>query len=79
MPHLDTTNTGYRHTFKSFNALKIHLSRWQSQKDLWKVKETAFHCKPCDFMNLAEELIFFKLIYIHIIATGFCPSRDGNL
>ena len=45
-------------TFKSFNALKVHLSTWHTQKDLGNVGETAFHCQLCDFVEPCTEAFY---------------------
>ena len=46
-------------TFKSFNALKVHLSTWHTQKDLGNLGETALHCQLCDFVEPCTEADFF--------------------
>ncbi|RCU38832.1 hypothetical protein DVA76_16805 [Acinetobacter baumannii] len=53
-------------TFKSFNALKVHLSTWHTQKDLGNVGETAFHCQLCDFVEPCTGADFFTHLRRHL-------------
>lgn len=53
-------------TFKTFNALKVHLSTWHTQKNQTKVNESAFHCQLCDFAEPCNEADFFTHLRRHL-------------
>lgn len=67
-------------TFKSFNALKVHLSTWHTQKDLGNVGETAFHCQLCDFVEPGSEANFFTHLRRHLKLKQkvSCPFQGCN-
>lgn len=51
-------------TFKSFNALKVHLSRWHSQSA--SKPKLVFHCQLCEFKEPCIEDDFFTHIRSHL-------------
>lgn len=67
-------------TFKSFNALKIHLSTSHSQKDAGKSGETTFHCQLCNFVEPCSEGDFFTHLRRHLKLRQMvaCPYQDCN-
>ncbi|KAL3986654.1 KRAB domain-containing zinc finger protein [Sarotherodon galilaeus] len=54
------------YTFKSFNALKVHLSVWHAQKDGGKGRKITFHCQLCDFVEPCNEVDFFTHLRRHL-------------
>lgn len=65
-------------TFKSFNALQVHLSTWHNKKDSGKIGETAFHCQLCNFVELCTEADFFTHLRRHLKLRQMvaCPYQD---
>lgn len=47
-------------TFQSFNALKVHLSKWHSQADIGQASKpvTVFHCQVCEYEEPCTEADF---------------------
>lgn len=65
-------------TFKSFNALKVHLSTWHTQKDPGNVDETVFHCQLCDFVEPGTEADFFTHLRRHLkLKQNVCCPYQG--
>lgn len=54
------------YTFKSFNALKVHLSMWHAQKDGGKGRKITFLCQLCDFVAPCNEVDFFTHLRRHL-------------
>lgn len=67
-------------TFKSFNALKVHLSRAHSlSKDhLTDARKNVFQCQLCDFREPCTEKDFFSHLRTHIrmCQKVQCPYMD---
>lgn len=53
-------------TFKSFNALKVHLTKWHTQKEPRKASHTKFHCQLCDFVEPCTDADFFSHLRRHL-------------
>ncbi|XP_041823589.1 uncharacterized protein LOC121628571 [Melanotaenia boesemani] len=67
-------------TFKSFNALKVHLSRVHSliNDHLIDKRNHVFQCQLCDFKESCEEKDFFSHLRTHIrmCQKVQCPYKD---
>lgn len=68
--------------FKSFNALKVHLSVWHSQSDIGQASKptVGFHCHLCKFMEPCTEDEFFKHLRSHLKLKQrvLCPYEGCN-
>lgn len=54
-------------SFKSFNALKVHLSVWHSQSDRQTSEpKVAFHCQLCEYVQPCTESEFFTHLHSHL-------------
>lgn len=55
-------------TFKSFNALKVHLSVWHCQSDIGQASEptVVFHCQLCEYIEPCTEAEFFTHLRSHL-------------
>ncbi|XP_026053335.1 uncharacterized protein LOC113039609 isoform X1 [Carassius auratus] len=54
-------------SFKSFNALKVHLSVWHSQSDRQTSEpKVAFHCQLCEYVQPCTESEFFTHLRSHL-------------
>ncbi|KAL2080249.1 hypothetical protein ACEWY4_024042 [Coilia grayii] len=55
-------------TFQSFNALKVHLSKWHSQADIGQSSKpvTVFHCQVCEYGEPCTEAEFFTHVRSHL-------------
>lgn len=55
-------------TFKSFNALKVHLSFWHSQSHIGQASKptVAFHCQICEYLEPCTEAEFFTHLHSHL-------------
>lgn len=66
-------------TFKSFNALKVHLSKVHCQKSSTGYGEMAvFSCQICDFREPCVEQDFFTHLHTHLRVQQKvqCPYQD---
>lgn len=68
------------YTFKSFNALKVHLSMWHAQKDEGKGRKITFLCQLCDFVEPCNEVDFFTHLRRHLKLKQkvSCPYQGCN-
>lgn len=68
------------YTFKSFNALKVHLSMWHAQKDGGKGRKITFLCQLCDFVEPCNEVDFFTHLRRHLKLKQkvSCPYQGCN-
>ena len=55
-------------TFKSFNALKVHLSVWHPQSNVGQIDKyrAAFQCQLCEYMEPCTEAEFFTHLRSHL-------------
>lgn len=72
-------------SFKSFNALKVHLTRSHSQHDgeqtsVSKESQLIFHCPLCEFKEPCTESEFFTHLRQHLKRNEKvqCPFNDCN-
>lgn len=65
-------------TFKSFNALKVHLSRFHSQLASEKDYVQTFNCQVCEFKEPCTENEFFTHLRNHVklMQKVQCPYLD---
>lgn len=55
-------------TFKSFNALKVHLAKLHTQTDIRQTNTAValFHCQVCEYSDSCTETEFFTLVRRHL-------------